>query len=179
MFKLSLIFATAALGASLFAQMDHPISKNAKHVTTCPVTGEKVDMDAATKAHLYADYKGNRYFFCCKVCPPTFAKNPAKYASKPHIKTPVTPPMGAQKSTITVDNGFSPKTITVKAGQPVQLTFDTKHRGCATTVNFSSLGISKGLKDGAKTIVTFTPKKAGTITYACPMNMYKGTIIVK
>lgn len=179
MFKLCMIFATVALGASLFAQMGHSAPKNAKHVTTCPVSGEKVDMDRATKARLFADYKGNRYFFCCKDCPPVFAKNPAKYAAKPHIKIPVTPPMGAQKSTITVDNGFSPKTITVKAGQPVQLTFDTKRRGCATTVNFSSLGISKGLKDGAKTIVTFTPKKPGTITYSCPMNMYKGTIIVK
>jgi YHS domain-containing protein len=179
MFKLSLIFVTAVLGTSVLAQMGHPDPKNAKHVITCPVSGEKVDMVKATKARLFADYKGNRYFFCCKDCPPTFAKNPAKYASKPHVKTPVMPPMGVQKSTITVNNGFSPKTITVRAGQPVQLTFDTKHRGCATTVNFSSLGISKALKDGSKTIVTFTPKKPGTIVYACPMNMYKGTIIVK
>lgn len=64
------------------------VAKNAKHVITCPVTGEKVDMDQATKAHLYADYKGSRYFFCCGMCPPQFNKDPAAFAAKPHIKTP-------------------------------------------------------------------------------------------
>lgn len=75
--------------ATSHAQMGHGISKNAKHVITCPVTGDKVDMDSATKSHLYSDYKGNRYFFCCKDCPPMFKKSPAKYSSKTHIKTPV------------------------------------------------------------------------------------------
>ncbi len=76
----------AALGAS--AQMGHKISPKAKHVIACPVTGDKVDMDKAKKSHLYADYKGNRYFFCCSDCPSKFKKNPKKYANKPHIKLP-------------------------------------------------------------------------------------------
>jgi plastocyanin len=177
--KLSILIAALALGVSGFAQMGHAISQNAKHVITCPVTGDKVDMDKATKAHLYADFKGNRYFFCCADCPPLFAKNSAKYAAKPHTKIPVDPPKGVQKATITVDNGFSPSTITVKAGQPVQLTFDTKHKACASSVVFKSLGITKALKDGTKTVVTFTPKKPGSIGYACSMNMFKGTIVVK
>ncbi|MBS1713001.1 MAG: TRASH domain-containing protein [Armatimonadetes bacterium] len=37
---------------------------------------------------MYADYKGNRYFFCCNSCPAAFKKNSAKYASKPYVKTP-------------------------------------------------------------------------------------------
>lgn len=47
-------------------------------------------MDKATKSKMYADYKGNRYFFCCKDCPPMFKKNPTKYAAKPHIRSPET-----------------------------------------------------------------------------------------
>ena len=80
-----LVIAFAALAT---AQMGHVVSKNAKHVITCPVTGDKVDMDKAKKSHLFADYKGNRYFFCCSDCPPQFKKNPAKYAKKAHVKTP-------------------------------------------------------------------------------------------
>lgn len=84
-----------------------------------------------------------------------------------------------QKVTIIVDNGFSPSTVKVKAGQPVQLTFDVKHRGYASTVVFQSLKITKELNDGKKTVITFTPSKAGTIAYACGMNMLKGSIVVK
>ena len=88
------VFALALAGLTFSAisqsQMGHGVSKNAKHVITCPVTGDKLDMDKATKSHMYADYKGNRYFFCCKDCPPAFKKNPAKYSSKPHIKIPTT-----------------------------------------------------------------------------------------
>ncbi len=166
--------AIATIFVAAISQMGHTISKNAKHVTTCPVTGDRVDMDRAMKNHLYADYKGNRYFFCCSDCPPKFNANPAKYANKPHIKIP-----GVQKATIVVDSGFKPSRITVKSGQPVELTFDTKHRGCATSVIFKDLHITKALVDGKKTIVTFTPKKPGTIGFACPMDMFKGVVVVK
>lgn len=83
-----LIFARVALSIGSLAQMNHPVAKNAKRVIACPVTGDKVDMDKATKTKLYADYKGSRYFFCCGDCPSKFKANPAKYASKPHVKTP-------------------------------------------------------------------------------------------
>ena len=57
---------------------------------TCAVEPEdKVKVQDATKAKLYADYKGNRYFFCCSGCPLEFQKNPAKFAKNAHIKTPV------------------------------------------------------------------------------------------
>ena len=86
---------------------------------------------------------------------------------------------GVQKATIVVDNGFSPATVTVKAGRPVQLTFDVKHRACATSVKFGTLKLNKTLVEGKKAVVTFTPKKAGTYGFACPMNMMKGSVIVK
>ena len=61
-------------------------------ISCAVMTGNKVDIAAATKAHHFADYKGNRYFFCCGSCPTMFKKDPAKYAkSAAHIKTPKAP----------------------------------------------------------------------------------------
>lgn len=86
---------------------------------------------------------------------------------------------GIQEATVVVDNGFAPAHIDAKAGQPVSLTFDTKHKGCASKVIFKSLGIEKELTDGQKTVVTFTPEKAGSYGFACPMGTYTGTVVVK
>ena len=86
---------------------------------------------------------------------------------------------GVQKVTVTVDNGFSPSKINVKKGQPVQITFDTKRKACASTVVFKDLHITKTLTDGKQTIVTFTPRHAGNISFACGMGMFKGTVVVK
>ena len=84
-----------------------------------------------------------------------------------------------QKFTVKVDGAYAPSVVTVKAGQPVEITFvKGKNVGCGNTVVFNALGITKELK-GEKTIVAFTPKKAGTIAFACPMGMYKGSVGAK
>lgn len=44
--------------------------------TKCPVLGGNVDKS------IYADYKGYRYYFCCKGCDEEFKKNPEKYIEK-------------------------------------------------------------------------------------------------
>jgi len=48
----------------------------------------KVNIKDATAHHMYADYKGKRYFFCCGGCPAAFKKDPAKYAKAASIPTP-------------------------------------------------------------------------------------------
>lgn len=45
-------------------------------------TKDTVDVAQATKAKLFSDYKGKRYFFCCAMCKPQFEKDPAKFAAK-------------------------------------------------------------------------------------------------
>ena len=45
----------------------------------CPVTGEDFTVKENT---VQVTYNGKRYAFCCADCQPTFAKNPAKYATK-------------------------------------------------------------------------------------------------
>ncbi|MFI5385333.1 MAG: hypothetical protein ACHQ50_04345 [Fimbriimonadales bacterium] len=37
---------------------------------------------------MFADYKGNRYFFCCGGCPQQFKANPKHFEKGPHIPTP-------------------------------------------------------------------------------------------
>ena len=85
-----------------------------------------------------------------------------------------------QKVTITVANGtYSPASITVKAGKPVELTFiKGKNIGCGDTVVFPDLKINKELK-ATKTVIAFTPKKAGKLAFTCSMGMYEGSLTVK
>ena len=89
-----------------------------------------------------------------------------------------------QKITVTAKKyEFSPSTIEVKAGQPVDLTFqseDAKHG-----FECKELGIEKVVfeKDKPET-VTFTPEKAGTYEFKCAKwcgfghGKMKGTIVV-
>lgn len=72
--------------ATAFAGPDKK-TKTPKTIT-CVVTGGTVNIADATKNHMFADYKGKRYFFCCNGCPQEFKKNPAKYAKGPSIPTP-------------------------------------------------------------------------------------------
>jgi len=44
--------------------------------TLCPVMGGKINKE------VYADYKGQRVYFCCPGCDKTFNKDPEKYISK-------------------------------------------------------------------------------------------------
>ena len=51
-------------------------------------TDNPVSIQKATEKKLYADYNGNRYFFCCGGCPKAFSKDPEKYAKNDHIAIP-------------------------------------------------------------------------------------------
>ncbi len=83
------ILVTAMVATAAFAQTHREMAKGTGNRISCPVMkGNKVSIATATKKKMFADYKGNRYFFCCDGCPQAFKKNPAKYAKAPHIKTP-------------------------------------------------------------------------------------------
>lgn len=88
--KLLAFITLAAIATSVLAT---PEPKTPKTPTTlkCAVTKDKVNIADATKKHMFADYKGRRYFFCCAGCPEEFAKNPAKYSKAPSIATPKAP----------------------------------------------------------------------------------------
>lgn len=86
---------------------------------------------------------------------------------------------GVQRATIVIDGEYHPASLSVKAGRPVQLTFVRKEEaGCGDVVQIPSLKLKRTLKPGQKTVVTFTPNKAGTIAFTCGMNMYRGQIVI-
>lgn len=85
------------------------------------------------------------------------------------------------EATITIEpSGYSPKNITVPAGQKVTLHLkNDKAYTCAQAFTIPKLGIQKVVAPGQSATIEFTaPKKPGKLTFSCSMGMYKGTITV-
>jgi plastocyanin domain-containing protein len=86
----------------------------------------------------------------------------------------------SQEQTITVDGGYSPALVRVKAGRPVRLVFDRKDTGsCSEEVVFPDFGVRKFLPTGQKTAIEVTPPKAGRYDFTCGMSMLRGAIIAE
>ena len=81
--------AAMMLTTAAFAAKTEKKSAAAPTEVKCAVMpSHKVNVKEATEKKMFADYKGNRYFFCCGGCPETFKKDPAKFAKADHIPTP-------------------------------------------------------------------------------------------
>lgn len=84
-----------------------------------------------------------------------------------------------QEITVTVDGGYEPSQIVVRAGQKVRLNFDRKDASsCLEEVRFSDLGIAQILPLNKVTPIEFTPEKPGRYEFTCGMNMFRGAIEV-
>ncbi|MBW3564500.1 MAG: cupredoxin domain-containing protein [Acidobacteria bacterium] len=91
--------------------------------------------------------------------------------------------VAAETQTVTVNvsgMSYSPAEVTVTEGVPVrmELVRDEKPT-CGGKVLFPELEIARDLPAGETTIVEFTPKKSGELTFTCGMKMMKGTIVVQ
>lgn len=85
-----------------------------------------------------------------------------------------------QRATIVVDGEYQPAQVSVKAGQPVELTFVRKEKsGCGGVVQIPALKVKRTLQAGGKSTISFTPTKAGTLPFTCGMGMYQGKIVVR
>ena len=76
---------------------------------------------------------------------------------------------------------FAPDRITLTAGQPTRLVF-TRHtdRTCATEVRIPGLGVEETpLPLHEPVAIDLTPPETGAFTFACGMDMIKGTILVR
>jgi plastocyanin domain-containing protein len=81
--------------------------------------------------------------------------------------------------TVTED-GFVPAEIPVKRGEPVKLVITRKtKRTCATEIVIKDYGIERKLPLDQAVEVSFTPTKAGTVKYACGMDMITGQLVVR
>ena len=85
-----------------------------------------------------------------------------------------------QRIVLTVTNkGFEPASVRLKSGQPVRLVVTRKVEStCATDIVVKEYGIKKPLPLNKPVEVRFTPRKPGSIRYACAMDMIAGSLMV-
>jgi plastocyanin domain-containing protein len=84
---------------------------------------------------------------------------------------------GVQEITITVEGGYDPSRIRVKAGRPVRLRFHrTDPSGCVAQVIFPDFHRSLDLPLGATTTIELLPAHPGTYPFHCGMNMVRGSL---
>ncbi len=75
------------------------------------------------------------------------------------------------------EQGFVPADVVVSKDQPVKLVITRKtDKTCATEIVIKDYGVDQKLPLNEPVTVTFTPKQAGPIHYACAMNMIGGVI---
>lgn len=89
---------------------------------------------------------------------------------------------GEQVVAITITPaGFEPAQIALAAGQPARLVFTRRtEQTCATNVQMPALGVPVTELPMEKPVaITVTPKENGTFTFACGMDMIKGTLLVR
>lgn len=87
---------------------------------------------------------------------------------------------GYQEVMILVKGGYTPDTIIVRAGKPVRLNFLREETaGCSDKVLFADFNKSADLPTGQTVPVELVPKTPGEFTFACPMGMFRGRLIVE
>jgi plastocyanin domain-containing protein len=86
-----------------------------------------------------------------------------------------------QTAVITVTGeGYSPGTIRLRRNVPARITFvRTSEVTCGAEVVFPALGIRRELPLNTPVVIRFTPRKAGTLSFACGMDMWHGAVIVR
>ena len=78
--NLFLLLAAIVLAASLTVRADDAKTPTPDKLTTCPVSGDKLDGDMG-KPFVFT-YKDQEVKLCCKSCKKDFDKDPEKYMSK-------------------------------------------------------------------------------------------------
>jgi plastocyanin domain-containing protein len=87
---------------------------------------------------------------------------------------------GYQEAMILVKGGYTPDTVIVSRGKPVRLNFRREETAsCSDKVVFEQFGKSAELPTGELVAVELMPKEAGEFTFACPMGMFRGRLIVE
>ena len=87
---------------------------------------------------------------------------------------------GVQELAITVDGGYEPSRVVVKAGQPVRLSFLRRDpSSCLEKVVFPDFHLARDLVLNRVISVEFTPQKPGEYLFTCGMNMFQGVIEVQ
>jgi Cu(I)/Ag(I) efflux system membrane fusion protein len=114
----------------------------------------------------------NKFFVLILVVFGMFAVSPANGQNRSARHT--------QNVTINVTSrGYRPSSFRLKKGIRTRLTFIRKvDETCGTEVVIPSLNIRRDLPLNQPVTVVFTPRRSGTFSFACGMNMLRGKLIV-
>jgi plastocyanin domain-containing protein len=100
--------------------------------------------------------------------------------TKPQTAQVIQGTEGIQAINITVDGGYSPNHIVVQRDQPVQLNFLRKDpSSCLEQVILPDFNKAIDLPLNQTVTVEILPQTAGTYTFHCGMNMFRGTLSVE
>jgi plastocyanin domain-containing protein len=87
---------------------------------------------------------------------------------------------GVQEIDITVQGGYRPAEIVVKAEQLVHLRFTRRESSaCSEEIVFPDFGIRTHLPQDQTVTIDVTPKEAGEYEFTCGMNMLHGKLIAR
>lgn len=88
---------------------------------------------------------------------------------------------GAQEVQLTVtDQGFEPAQVTVEKDRPIVLTVTRKTDAtCAKDIVFKEVAVKHALPLNEAVRIELPASPAGTLNYACGMDMIKGTVVVQ
>ena len=96
-------------------------------------------------------------------------------------KAPPVAASGAQEVHLTVtDAGFEPAEVTIAKDRPIVLTVTRKtDQTCAREIVFKDLDLKRELPLNKEVRIELPARPAGTLNYACGMDMIKGSLIVQ
>jgi len=76
--------------------------------------------------------------------------------------------------------GYQPANVKLRRGVPALLTFvRTTDATCVREIVLSDFSVRRELPLNEPVLISFTPRKKGSFTFACGMNMMRGELIVR
>lgn len=111
---------------------------------------------------------------------PQTAEQPEQPTAAPAQETASPAARAPQEQTVEVAGEFTPASITIPANTPVRLHFRRSDKPtCADEIVLPELNQRKKIAENETVTFELPPQPARTFSFACGMNMMKGTVVVQ
>jgi plastocyanin domain-containing protein len=100
------------------------------------------------------------------------------FLGRPQVVASAVAAAGIERAVVRIEGGYTPDVVEVRAGRPVQLTFDRRENNpCSDEVVIGALGIRRELPPFNETTIELSPLKPGRYEFTCGMGMLHGAIV--